>query len=360
MEMDKMVQGFEQEKILFHENIQHLEDLRDNLEKTVSEKTENLHSQKIEMEALRKKEEFALNKIEEVTKTNLRLKGNLELRATENLKLKELIEGMKKESEEFEAKTKDDGRKIQELMDQKADLDRLRSAELEMCCRLREKLSEAEKKAEAGESAVRSMEAQQVVVMEAEARIEEESAKADELQEAINDYVEKLKEMESLMELMEQRNEDLESQAVEANTELKNLQDMIEPFKEQLEGYEMEKNALLSSNQESKEEVNKLSKQYSSLLGHQNHAQKIQHVVKLKQENVSLKSKVESLQLELTKANKSISKLEQKYNEAAGLKKFDPRLSFQPTPRNKENFQTPHVKDTRKSTGSPLARVNRN
>merc|ERR1712218_237228 len=116
--------------------------------------------------------------------------------------------------------------------------------------------------------------------MEAEARIEEERAKADELQEAINNYVDKLKEMESLMELMEQRNEDLESQAVEANTELKNLQDMIEPFKEQLEGFEMEKNALLSSNQESKEEVNKLSKQYSSLLGHQNHAQKIQHVVK--------------------------------------------------------------------------------
>merc|ERR1719348_2274685 len=100
--------------------------------------------------------------------------------------------------------------------------------------------------------------------------------------------------------------------------------------------------------------------QYSSLLGHQNHAQKIQHVVKLKQENVSLKSKVESLQLELNKANKSISKLEQKYKEAAGLKKFDPRLSFQPTPRNKENFQTPHVKDTRKSTGSPLARNKEN
>merc|ERR1719292_28848 len=115
---------------------------------------------------------------------------------------------------------------------------------------------------------------------------------------------------------MEERNEDLESQAEEANTELKNLQDMIEPFKEQLEGFEMEKNSLLSSNLASKEEVTKLSTQYSSLLGHQNHAQKIKHVVQLKQENVSLKSKVEALQLELSKANKSISKWEQKYNEA--------------------------------------------
>jgi len=359
-EMDKMVQGFEQEKILFHENIKHLEDLRDNLEKTVSEKTENLHSQKIELDEVRKKEELALNKIEEVTKTNLRLKGNLELRATENLKLKEVIQVVKKETEEFQAQKKASELKIQKLSDQKAEIDRLRTAELEMCCRLREKLAEAEKKAEVGESAVRSMEAQQIVVMEAEAKLEEERTKAEEYQEVINAYMEKLQEMEALMVKMEERNEDLESQAEEANTELKNLQDMIEPFKEQLEGFEMEKNSLLSSNLASKEEVTKLSTQYSSLLGHQNHAQKIKHVVQLKQENVSLKSKVEALQLELSKANKSISKWEQKYNEAAGLKKFDPRLSFQPTPRNKENFQTPHVKDTRKSTGSPLARVNRN
>ena len=54
--------------------------------------------------------------------------------------------------------------------------------------------------------------------------------------------------------------------------------------------------------------------------------------------------------------------MEQRYNEVQGLKKFDPRLSFQPQPKNKENvFQTPvaSVKESRKSTGSPLARVNR-
>merc|ERR1719383_710565 len=126
---------------------------------------------------------------------------------------------------------------------------------------------------------------------------------------------------------MEERNEDLESQAEEANTELKNLQDMIEPFKEQLEGFEMEKNSLLSSNLASKEEVTKLSTQYSSLLGHQNHNQKIKHVVQLKQENVTLKSKVEALQLDLSKAQKAASKWEQRCNEATGLKKLDPRLS---------------------------------
>ena len=47
--------------------------------------------------------------------------------------------------------------------------------------------------------------------------------------------------------------------------------------------------------------VSKLSNQYSALLGHQNHKQKVKHVVQLKEENVSLKSKVEALQLDLSK-----------------------------------------------------------
>merc|ERR1712113_4594 len=130
---------------------------------------------------------------------------------------------------------------------------------------------------------------------------------------------------------------------------------------EQLEGFEIEKKSLLSSNEASKEEVSKLSNQYSALLGHQNHKQKVKHVVQLKQENVSLKSEVEALQLDLSKAQKAVNKWEQRYNEVTGLKKFDPRMSFQPTPRNKENFQTPvvNVKESRKSTGSPLARVNK-
>ena len=61
------------------------------------------------------------------------------------------------------------------------------------------------------------------------------------------------------------------------------------------------------------------------------------------------------------RAQKAVNKWEQRYNEVTGLKKFDPRMSFQPTPRNKENFQTPvvNVKESRKSTGSPLARVNK-
>lgn len=51
----------------------------------------------------------------------------------------------------------------------------------------------------------------------------------------------------------------------------------------------MEKASLLSRSSAAKEEVDKLSKQYATLLGHQNHKQKIQHVLKLKTENNELR-----------------------------------------------------------------------
>lgn len=254
-EMDKMVDNFEQEKSLFSDKIKHLEGLRDNLEKTLSEKTDLLTTQKGIIEESKQQMEFSINKIEEVTKTNLRLKGNLELRATENLKLKDQMETVKKEAADLQTRIEAAQVTMKELTEQKADIDRLRTAELEMCIKLRDKLAKAEKDAEAGESAVRSMEAQQVVVMEAEAKLEEEKIKGEELLAVVRKYKERLDEMESLMSQMDERNEELEEKAALAAEQLKALQDMVEPFKEQLEGYEVEKNALLSSQEASKDEV---------------------------------------------------------------------------------------------------------
>merc|ERR1712112_199258 len=104
-----------------------------------------------------RKEEFSLNKVEEFTKTNLRLKGNLELRATENLKLKEQVERLAKECEETKSSLESNNIKMKELSAQKADIERHRTAELEMCIGLRDKLAKAEMDIAAGESAVRSM-----------------------------------------------------------------------------------------------------------------------------------------------------------------------------------------------------------
>ena len=61
---------------------------------------------------------------------------------------------------------------------------------------------------------------------------------------------------------------------------------MIEPFREQLESFETERNALLAEKKEAQGQIKKLAMEYASLLGHQNHKQKINHLVRLKQENL--------------------------------------------------------------------------
>lgn len=63
---------------------------------------------------------------------------------------------------------------------------------------------------------------------------------------------------------------------------------------EQLDAFAAERNALLSENGANQEELNKLSDAYARLLGHQNQKQKIKHVMKLKDENTSLKQVTQS------------------------------------------------------------------
>jgi len=376
-DIKKSKESFDQERKLMNENITHLESLRDNLEKSLSEKTEVVYACKQEMSDTQELMNTFKLKNEEIVKNNLRLKGNLEVRLIEVANLKEEI--LKKENkilvekethEKLKLEQKSANEKVAELLEQNADAERLRTAELEMCIELREKLEDMKIVAEEGESAKRSMEAQQVVLMEAEGRAEEALV-------AVEKWREKLQEAEEMMKGMEERMEQLEEEASYHREQHQLLQDMVEPFKEQLEGFEMEKRALMSQSEAAQGEVKKLATQYGSLLGHQNHSQKIQHVVKIKQENVNLKTEVTALKEQLSKAKRSNGRLEERLNDALGMTRFDPRLSFQPQPsRNKENllggtpaskgvFQTPQggpqgAKTSRQSTGSPLARVNRN
>ena len=60
------------------------------------------------------------------------------------------------------------------------------------------------------------------------------------------------------------------------------------PVQDQLDAFEAERQALLGQNKNAQHEVQKLSRDYAKLLGHQNHKQKIQHVLKLKEENITL------------------------------------------------------------------------
>ena len=79
------------------------------------------------------------------------------------------------------------------------------------------------------------------------------------------------------------------------------LCNLIEPFKEQLESFKSERSALLERNKEAEGEVKKLATQYGQLLGHQNHKQKIQHLVRLKKENVDMREEMSRMRIELDK-----------------------------------------------------------
>ena len=83
---------------------------------------------------------------------------------------------------------------------------------------------------------------------------------------------------------------------------------MVEPFREQLEAYEVEKSALESQNKARESDLRQLATQYGQLLGHQNHNQKIKHMVKLKEENVALKSRVAALETDLAKARRKLTR----------------------------------------------------
>merc|ERR1712150_115499 len=182
-----------------------------------------------------------------------------------------------------------------------------------------------------------------------------------EFKTALERWQSKFSEAEEVMKAMESEKIDLENQ-------FEALKLMVEPYRDQLESFEMERRALLAQNEVAEGEAKKLAVQNGRLLGHQNHSQKIQHVVKIKQENVQLKTEVTRLTEELLKSKKLLVRTEDRLAEAQGLKRFDPRMSFQPKPDKENSMVTPakskvvmptpsSVRPSRASTGSPL-RVN--
>lgn len=121
---------------------------------------------------------------------------------------------------------------------------------------------------------------------------------------------------------------ELKAQIEVWRTKYEDLVQKIEPFKDQLDEYEAERNALLSQNNQAKDEVAKLGQQYAKLLGHQNKKQKIHHVVKLKEENNSLKAEITKLWEQTEKQKRAMKKLEEKLDLVSGKKKFNTTEAF--------------------------------
>lgn len=70
---------------------------------------------------------------------------------------------------------------------------------------------------------------------------------------------------------------------------LEELEERYRPFRDHIDGLEGINLLLRNQTSLAQSEAQKLSEQYTRLLGHQNQKQKIQHVKKLKDENATLK-----------------------------------------------------------------------
>lgn len=64
---------------------------------------------------------------------------------------------------------------------------------------------------------------------------------------------------------------------------------LIGPFREQLEAFDAERQALELQKEVAESEMRELGLRYAEILGHQNHKQKIKHMIKLKDEINELK-----------------------------------------------------------------------
>ncbi|CAB1455330.1 unnamed protein product [Pleuronectes platessa] len=109
----------------------------------------------------------------------------------------------------------------------------------------------------------------------------------------------------------------------------------VRPFQEQLNAFAAERNALLNENGVNQEELNKLSDAYARLMSHQNQKQKIKHVMKLKEEKISLKQEVSKLRSQVWRQKSDLEQLKSKLPGAPG--RFDPCKAFQ---HDKENRHT--------------------
>ncbi|RXG61394.1 hypothetical protein Avbf_16938 [Armadillidium vulgare] len=123
-------------------------------------------------------------------------------------------------------------------------------------------------------------------------------------------------EYDEKIEELRRKEADLFNESESWRTKYEDLEKIVEPFRDQLDSYKMEKSFLLSKSAAAESELKKLSEEYARLIGHNNHKQKIQHLVKLKTENNELREKTLKLQSELDKQKRIIRRLEEKEHKS--------------------------------------------
>ncbi|KAE8753157.1 hypothetical protein FOCC_FOCC000080 [Frankliniella occidentalis] len=110
------------------------------------------------------------------------------------------------------------------------------------------------------------------------------------------------------------------------------LEALVGPFREQLEAFESDRQALAIRKEAAEGEVKELSQRYAQILGHQNHKQKIHHVVKLKEQILDLKKENDKLETQTRAQKRTIDRLKDELTRATGQSRFNPSMAFKQQP----------------------------
>ncbi|CAL8271002.1 unnamed protein product [Boreogadus saida] len=129
----------------------------------------------------------------------------------------------------------------------------------------------------------------------------------------------------------------LSSEAERWKKQYEDLYSNVKPFREQLNSFAAQRDALLNENGANQDELNRLADAYAQLLGHQNQKQKIKHVIKLKEENITLKQEASKLRSMVSRQKSDLDQLRSQ-QPGAKQRKFDPSKAFQHD-GSKENLQ---------------------
>ncbi|CAL8332405.1 unnamed protein product [Gadus morhua 'NCC'] len=129
----------------------------------------------------------------------------------------------------------------------------------------------------------------------------------------------------------------LSSEAERWKKQYEDLYSNVKPFREQLNSFAAQRDLLLNENGANQDELNRLADAYAQLLGHQNQKQKIKHVIKLKEENITLKQEASKLRSIVSRQKSDLDHLRLK-QPGAKQRRFDPSKAFQHD-GSKENLQ---------------------
>ncbi|CAG7729313.1 unnamed protein product [Allacma fusca] len=105
------------------------------------------------------------------------------------------------------------------------------------------------------------------------------------------------------------------------------LEKLIGPFKEQLKVYKDSLDVEHDAAARQAKYAQEIADKYADIVGHQNPKQRIHHMQKLKNDNLTLKNENSVLLKKLTQAQKRLEDLEDRFSKSS-YRRFDPRQAF--------------------------------